>query len=98
MKNYGTKGINPLNQRHISNKAIHHNKMAHAPSHYKQVEDFMGTKIFMAGIENRQFQGVNDAPNGINNAPSQKPAKRLGRKGIDNLRKCQYAYPAHGDI
>ncbi len=92
------KGIKPLNQWHISHKAIHHNKMAHASPHHKQMENLMGTKIFMPGIENRQLEGVNNAPYGIDNPSGQQPAKCLGRKGSDNLRECQHAYPAHSNI
>lgn len=72
--------------------------MAYAAAHHKEMEDFMGTEILMSGIEYRQFQRINNAANCIDNASGQKPSEGLGRKGIDNLRKSQNAYPAHGNI
>ena len=41
--------------------------MADAATHNEQVEDFMWAKIFMFGIKNWQFQGVNDTANRIDN-------------------------------
>lgn len=72
--------------------------MAQAAAHDEQMENFVGTKIFMSGIKNRQLQGIDDAANGINNPAGQKPAKCLGRKGIYNLCKGKNTYPAHGNI
>ena len=66
-----------LKNGHPGHKGIHHNEMAHTPSHHKQMEDFMGAKIPVPGIENRQLQRINDAPDGIDNPSCQQPCKRL---------------------
>ena len=66
-----------LKYGHPGHKGIHHNEMAHTPSHHKQMEDFMGAKIPVPGIENRQLQRINDAADGIDNPSCQQPCKRL---------------------
>ena len=40
--------------------------MADASTHNEQVENLVGTEIFMPGVENGQFQGVDDASNCVN--------------------------------
>lgn len=35
-------------------------------AHDKQVKDLMGTEIAVSGIKDRQFQGVDDASNCVN--------------------------------
>ena len=67
-------------------------------AHDEQVENLVGTEIFMPGVENGQFQGVDDAAQGVNNAAGQKPEKPGFRKGADDLGDGQDAYPAHGNI
>lgn len=52
----------------------------------------------MFGIKNRQFQGIDNTANRIDYPSSQKPMEGLRRQGIDNLRKSEHTYPAHGDI
>ena len=52
----------------------------------------------MSGIKNRQFQGIDNAADGIDNPSGQKPSERLQGQGIDNLGEGKDAYPAHGDV
>ena len=87
-----------LENRHPGHKEIHHNKMAHAPSHHKQMEDLMRAEIPVPGIENWQLQRIDDAPDGIDNPSCQQPGKRLPGQGVDNLGKCQHTDPSHGNI
>ena len=87
-----------LQNRHICHETVHHNKMTYAAAHHKQMENFVGAEILMSGIENRQFQSINNAAHRIDYAAGQKPSESLRRKGIDNLCKSQNAYPANGDI
>ena len=84
--------------RHLCHKYIHHNKMTDTPAHYKQMENLMGAKILMSGVKQRQLQRVDNTAHRVNDAARQQPAKSRRRQGIQNLRKRQYAYPAHGDI
>lgn len=48
--------------------AVHEYKVACAACHAEKVEDFMGAEVLVDGIEKRQFQGVNDTSDGINDA------------------------------
>lgn len=50
---------------------IHENEMANAATHYEQVEDFVGTEIFMLCVKKGKFQSIYDAPYGINNTTCQ---------------------------
>ena len=47
--------------------------MADASAHYKQMEYFMRTEILMPRVENRQFEGINHAAYGIDDAAGKKP-------------------------
>ena len=58
--------------------------MTEAAAHDKQMENFVGTEIFVFGIEDRQLQRVDDAADGINDAAGQEPAEgRRGQGGYD---------------
>ena len=72
--------------------------MADAASHDEQVEDLMGSEIFMPAVKDGQFQGVENTSQRINNTSGQKPAESGGGKAVDNLRKSQNAYPSHSNI
>lgn len=58
----------------------------------------MASEIFVPVIENRKLQGVNDAPDCINDASGQQPAESCCGHGIEDLCKCKDAGPAHADI
>lgn len=78
---------NNLKKRHFCHKTVHHNEVAEASAHHKQMKNLMGAKIFMFGIENGQFQRVDNASDGVDNTSSQKPAKGLGGERVNNLCK-----------
>ena len=50
----------------LCHKLIHHHIVAQTAAHDKQVKDLMGTEIAVSGIKDRQFQGVDDASNCVN--------------------------------
>ena len=60
---------------HPRNKEIHHNKVAYTSQHNKDMEYFMGTKVFMFRIEDRQLQGIDDTAHGVDDAAGQQPEK-----------------------
>ena len=47
--------------------------MAEASTHYKQMENLMGTKIFVLGIKNGKFKCINHATHRIDDSANQKP-------------------------
>ena len=62
-------------------KGIHHNIMAEASGHNKEMENLVGTEVFVAGIEKRKLQSVNGAADGVNDTASQKSAKSCRAQG-----------------
>ncbi len=50
----------------LCHKLIHHHIVTQTAAHDKQVKDLMGTEIAVSGIKDRQFQGVDDASNCVN--------------------------------
>ena len=77
---------------------IHKDKMTNAAAHDKQMENLMGTEIFMSGIEDRQFQCVDDASCRIDDPACQQPEKSAVRQRIPQRPENRQAHPAHGDI
>ena len=59
----------------LSDIKVHKYEMTDASAHDKQVKDFVGAKIFVPGIKNRKFKGIDNTADGVNNAAGQKPAK-----------------------
>ena len=55
----------------LSKITEHKNVVTKASAHNKQMEDFMGTKVRMSGIKDRQLQSINDTTNGVDNASGQ---------------------------
>ena len=72
--------------------------MTEASSHHKQMEDLMGAKVRMSGIEDRQLQCIDDTANGIDNTAGQQPEKRTRCQGANDWTECQDAGPSHADI
>lgn len=64
----------------LSHELVHHDIMAETAAHDEQVEDLVGAEVFVPGIENRQFQGINDAAHRIDDAAGQKPSESGGGK------------------
>lgn len=52
---------------------VHKDKMTDASAHYKQMENFVGAKVFMFGIKDRQLERIDDAAHGIDDTTCQKP-------------------------
>ena len=55
----------------LCNIHIHKDEVAYTTAHYKQMENFMGTEIFVLCVKKGELQGVNDTTYGINNTTSQ---------------------------
>ena len=83
---------------HGSDEAVHHDQMAGASSHNKQMKNFMGTEPGVSGVEQRKLQRVNDAAHGVNNTAGQKPEESGGGQAVNESGKGQHADPSHGDI
>ena len=65
--------------RHIQK---HENEVAHASTHYKEVEHLMRTEVLMFGIKNGKFQRVDHTTNGVDQSAGQQPDKCGGGKRI----------------
>ncbi len=72
--------------------------MADASAHDEEVEDLVGAKVFVLGIENRKLQRVNDSADGVDDATAQKPQECGEGKGIQQLTEYKYADPAHCNV
>lgn len=81
-----------------ANQLVHNDKMAKTSGKNKQMENFMGTKVFVQLIENRKFAGINNSAQGVNDATNQQPDKSRGRHQRNNIREGKNTEPAHGNI
>ena len=72
--------------------------MAHAPAHHEQMKNFVGTEIFMSGVEKRKLQGIYDAAGRVDNAAGQEPPKGTQCQGTYNLPEGGDTNPAHGNV
>lgn len=79
-------------------ECIHHDVMAEAAAHNKEMKNFMGAEISVFGIENRQFQRIDNAACGIDQSAGQEPAEGGPGQSQHNLTKHQKANPPHGNI
>lgn len=77
---------------------IHKDKVADTAAHNEQMENFMGTEIPVSVIEKRQFQGINDAANRIDDTARQQPEKSAVRKRVPQLTENTETNPSHCDI
>lgn len=59
---------------------IHKYKVADASAHHKQMENFVGTEIFVLGIKDGQLQGVYNAACRIDDAACKEPHKGTARQ------------------
>lgn len=83
---------------HPRNKEIHHNKVAYTSQHNKDMEYFMGTKVFMFRIEDRKLQCVDHTADSVNNTACQKPSETCPRQIVEDRYKSQDTQPAHSNI
>ena len=72
--------------------------MTQTAAHDKQVEDLMGAKVFMPGVEDGQLQCVDNAAYGIDDASGQHPHKPGFGHGAEDLCNGKHAHPAHGNV
>ena len=68
--------------RLLQYEGVHHNKVAHASTHDKEMENLMGSEIFVAVVENRKLQCIDDTADCINDTACKKPSECCRRKGI----------------
>ena len=83
---------------HPRNKEIHHNKVAYTSQHNKDMEYFMGTKVFMFRIEDRKLQCVDHTADSVNNTACQKPSETCPRQIVEDRHESQDTQPAHSNI
>lgn len=57
----------------LSNKTVHHYIVAETSAHDKEMENFVGTKIPVAGVEKWKLHGVDDTACRIDDAAGQQP-------------------------
>lgn len=81
-----------------SGEKKHRHKVACASAHHKQMEDLMGTEVFMFCIKDRHFQCVDDATDGIDNASCQQPSECRFGQCVKDLGECQHTQPSHADV
>lgn len=91
-KKYSQQGYGGIQQ------LIHYNKVAKTACKHKEMENLMGTEIFVQTVKHRKFAGINDAANGIKDTAGKEPVKRRLWHGGNNVRKGKNAKPAHCNI
>lgn len=64
--------------------------MAGASAHDKQMEDLMGAEIFVACVEQRKLQRVDNAADGVDDAACEQPAKCRRGERINKLRESEH--------
>ena len=72
--------------------------MTEASSHHKQMEDLMGSEVFMLLIKGTQLQCIDNSTDRVQNSSRKKPVKAWPRKIMQQGWKCSDAGPAHPDI
>ncbi len=72
--------------------------MTDASSHYEEMKNFMGAKVGMFGVEDREFQRVDNASDCVNDTSGEEPQECAGRKGMPQGPKDTNADPAHCNI
>lgn len=56
--------------------------MTDTSAHNEQMKNFMGTEIPVPVVKNRQFQGINDAADRIDDSAGQQPEKGAVRQCV----------------
>lgn len=57
-------------KRHICYEEIHHDKVAGASGHDEEMENLVGTEVFVPGVEDRKLQRVDDPARRIDDPAS----------------------------
>ena len=68
--------------RFLQYESVHHDKVAHASAHHEEMENLMGTEIFVAVVENRKLQCIDDTADCINDTARKKRSECCRGKGI----------------
>ena len=76
----------------------HEDKVADTSGEDKKMENLMAAEIFVELVKKRQFQSVDNAAYGVNDAAGKKPAKGRRREGFHKRLEHQYAEPSHGNV
>ena len=63
-----------IGQVRSCNKRIHHDIMTETSTHHKEMENFVGSEIFVAGVENRKFQCVDHTAGCVDDSACEQPA------------------------
>ena len=72
--------------------------MAEASAHDEEMEDLMGAEIFVFRVEDRQFQRVDHAADGVDDATGEKPCESGRCESRHDLADRHDAYPSHRDV
>ncbi len=72
--------------------------MAGAAEHAEDVENFVGAKLLVPGVKEWQFQGIDYAADGVNNAAPKEPEEAGQRQGLPKTAEYEYTDPSHGNI
>lgn len=59
----------------LSNITVHKDKVADAPAHHKEMEDFMRTEILVECVEYGKLQRIDDAADCVDDAARKEPSK-----------------------
>lgn len=76
----------------------HKDKVADTSGEDEKVEDFMAAKIFVELVKKRQFQSIDNAAYGVNDAAGKEPAKGCCGEGFHKGPEHQHAEPSHCNI
>ena len=60
---------------------IHYNEVAGTSTHDKEVEDLVTSEVLMPAVEQRQFQGIDYAADGVDDPAGKQPSES-GRSKI----------------
>ena len=72
--------------------------MAETAAHDEEMEDLVRSEIPVPVVKQGELHGIDDSPQGVDDAAGQKPEKSRLRQGLDDLGDGQNAHPAHGDV
>jgi len=78
--------------------AVHSNKVTHTSGQNEAMENFVGAEVFVQPVKYREFAGINDSADRINDSAGKEPAKRIVVEQGHNITKGEYAQPAHGNV
>ena len=72
--------------------------MAETSGQNKAVKNFVGAEIFMDAVEYREFAGIKNASDGVDDSPGKKPKKGCFVQQSHNVGKGEHTQPSHDDV